>query len=232
MAITRTVVPIVLVVAFLNGCAMAAGVKIASLALTGASYLISGKSLSDHVISGAMASDCALHRLVTGQPPCRPSENTENTLVAQASTGQATAAEPQLDSTQAVSEASTNISSGPTLLETDWEDLTALENNFALLDTDFIVDSTGPRLFVVVGSYSELSNAHTHLSREDGAQIASVIVDNTRYFRVLLGPFGSSISTLARSETGLKSTGGWPVWLCPGALRAPPCTTQIAQLTP
>ena len=58
-------------VVLLNGCAVASGFKIASLAANRLSYLVTGKSLSDHVISGAMASDCALHRIIEGHAPCR-----------------------------------------------------------------------------------------------------------------------------------------------------------------
>ena len=210
----------------LNGCAVT-GFKLASMAATGVSYLITGKSLSDHVISGAMASDCALHRMIVGQPPCRSNEGvlvTESQEqlpdVASAST---------LDAPQPGYEGDTT-SSRFDLVNLSWQEADSLDQKGARLDAGLSRDEPGPRLFVVVGSYREISNAETHVVREDGAQIAPVIIDDTRHYRVVLGPFGSSISTLARSETGLKRTGGWPLWLCPGTLRAPPCATQVAQV--
>ncbi|MEQ8396862.1 SPOR domain-containing protein [Thalassobaculum sp.] len=46
-------------------------IAIASSAFTGVSYLTSGKSTSDHVLSAAMEQDCALTRPVIGEPFCR-----------------------------------------------------------------------------------------------------------------------------------------------------------------
>ena len=109
-----------------------------------------------------------------------------------------------------------------------WQEVDDLVNTQALVELDLIAEATGPQLYVVVGSYRELANAEKHSAREDGANITPVIVNNQQHFRVLLGPFGDSISTLARSDPGLKSTGGWPVWLCTTTLRAPPCVTQVA----
>ena len=103
------------------------------------------------------------------------------------------------------------------------------DNELSLFDADLMVDGDGPRLFVVLGSYRELQNAETHLTREEGARITPAIIDEQQHFRVVLGPYGDSISALARSETGLQ---GWPVWLCPDTLQAPPCVTQVAQLAP
>lgn len=55
-----------------GGCAaVPAGVKIASLVGDGISYATTGKSLTDHLISGAMHQDCALLRIVEGESICR-----------------------------------------------------------------------------------------------------------------------------------------------------------------
>ena len=213
-------------VVLLNGCAMAAGFQIASVAATSLSYLISGKSLSDHVISGAMGSDCALHRLIEGQAPCRTEGEA---LVANSETGLA-------GTTTALAFTSATPleiqdSSAPSIDTPDpsWQATGDFDKELSLFDADLMVDGGGPRLFVVLGSYRELQNARTHLTRAEGARITPAIIDDQQHFRVVLGPYGDSISALARSETGLQ---GWPVWLCPDTLQAPPCVTQVAQLTP
>ena len=55
-----------------GGCAaVPAGVKVASLVGDGISYATTGKSLTDHLISGAMHRDCALFRIVEGESICR-----------------------------------------------------------------------------------------------------------------------------------------------------------------
>ena len=59
-----------------GGCAaVPAGVKIASLVGDGISYVTTGKSLTDHLISGAMHQDCALLRIVEGESICRSGDS-------------------------------------------------------------------------------------------------------------------------------------------------------------
>lgn len=60
--------------ALLAGCAALAippALSIASYAGDGASYLATGKSLTDHAISDAMSQDCAMHRVIRLKYPCR-----------------------------------------------------------------------------------------------------------------------------------------------------------------
>lgn len=54
----------------LSGC-LPLPITIASTAFTGVSYLTSGKSTTDHVLSATMEQDCALTRSVIGEPVCR-----------------------------------------------------------------------------------------------------------------------------------------------------------------
>ena len=54
----------------LGGC-LPLPITIASTALSGISYLTTGKSTSDHVLSATMEEDCALTRPVFGEPVCR-----------------------------------------------------------------------------------------------------------------------------------------------------------------
>ncbi len=56
-----------------GGCAaLPAPVQIASLALDGVSFVVSRKSVTDHVISVALQQDCALWRGLTGGRLCNP----------------------------------------------------------------------------------------------------------------------------------------------------------------
>lgn len=56
----------------LSGCAAPTAIMVASQALTGVSYLTTGKGTTDHVLSAAMEEDCALHRVISGVPVCKP----------------------------------------------------------------------------------------------------------------------------------------------------------------
>lgn len=54
----------------MGGC-LPLPITIASTAFTGISYMASGKSTTDHVLSATMDQDCALVRPVLGEPFCR-----------------------------------------------------------------------------------------------------------------------------------------------------------------
>ena len=63
--------------ASLGGCAVPTAVTIASYAADGASFLSTGRSVTDHGISILMQEDCALFRVVRGKPICRPMQKSD-----------------------------------------------------------------------------------------------------------------------------------------------------------
>lgn len=58
----------------LGGCGLPPALTAASWALDGFSYLVSGKSVTDHAISEVAAQDCALFRIVQGSEVCEEYE--------------------------------------------------------------------------------------------------------------------------------------------------------------
>lgn len=58
----------------LGGCGLPPALTAASWALDGVSYLVSGKSVTDHAISEVAAQDCALFRVVQGREVCEEYE--------------------------------------------------------------------------------------------------------------------------------------------------------------
>ncbi len=52
-----------------SACAPTA-ITVISLAAGGFSYAATGKSVSDHALSSATQSDCAVHRVLVGNPIC------------------------------------------------------------------------------------------------------------------------------------------------------------------
>ena len=58
----------------LGGCGLPPALTAASWALDGVSYLVSGKSVTDHAISEVAAQDCALFRIVQGREFCEDYE--------------------------------------------------------------------------------------------------------------------------------------------------------------
>ncbi len=73
-------IPLVL---WLGGCvafALPPTLTAASYAADGASLLFSGKSVTDHALSGAADEDCALWRMVQFESPCRPYADPESQI--------------------------------------------------------------------------------------------------------------------------------------------------------
>lgn len=70
----RLPIPALLLVLFLSGCALPPAVSVASFVADGASYVITGKSTTDHAISMVVQQDCALLRVVRGRPICDPDD--------------------------------------------------------------------------------------------------------------------------------------------------------------
>ncbi len=55
---------------FLGGCAMPPVVMVASYAIDGVSFIVSGKSITDHAISAVLKKDCSLIRVIGGRQIC------------------------------------------------------------------------------------------------------------------------------------------------------------------
>lgn len=60
---------------FLGGCALPPALELASWAMTGFSYAVTGKGMGDHAISIAMEEDCAMHRLAFEGDLCQPHDD-------------------------------------------------------------------------------------------------------------------------------------------------------------
>ncbi len=67
---------------FLAGCVLPPAVAIGSYAADGLSFLITGKSVSDHAISEVVGEDCATWRMVKLENPCREYEEGEGSIFA------------------------------------------------------------------------------------------------------------------------------------------------------
>ena len=59
-------------VLFLTGCALPPAITVASFVTDGVSYVVTGKSTTDHAISAVAEQDCALLRVVQDQAICDP----------------------------------------------------------------------------------------------------------------------------------------------------------------
>jgi len=86
------VISIYAILASLSGCLaiLPPAVQLASLALDGVSYAATGKSVTDHALSGLTDQDCAMMRVLKGQNMCLVEdigvENIEVAVIAQTDT--------------------------------------------------------------------------------------------------------------------------------------------------
>jgi cell division septation protein DedD len=94
---------------FLSGCGLPPAVTIASYAADGVSYLVTGKTVTDHGISAATGQDCAvIGHLIEGKPVCGASERGKEVPLATGKASmrsEAKASEPQGHLDQRVSSA-------------------------------------------------------------------------------------------------------------------------------
>jgi len=86
------IISIYAILASLSGCLaiLPPAVQLASLALDGVSYAATGKSVTDHALSGLTDQDCAMMRVLKGQNMCLVEdigvENIEVAVMAQTDT--------------------------------------------------------------------------------------------------------------------------------------------------
>lgn len=62
----------------ISGCTIPTPVSIATYAVDGVSYAVSGKSMSDHAISAVLEQDCAMFRVMQGKLVCRKEGDTSD----------------------------------------------------------------------------------------------------------------------------------------------------------
>jgi len=85
----------------LGGCGLPPAVMIASYVADGVSYLVTGKSVTDHGISEATGRDCATWRLIKLESPCKnePAQREEPAPIVEGELASAPPAEPGAEGT-------------------------------------------------------------------------------------------------------------------------------------
>lgn len=192
--------------AVIAGCvSLPASVQIASLAVSGISYVATGKGPSDHLLSAIIDKDCALLRIVRSRPVCIEPES-------------GTMPEQQLESTQRVA---ANIkrrvpprqhNEPPRVRE-------------SLMQIYVVIGS-----FRDPSNAQRWRQQHAGLR----AAIVPTGEDQraTQRYRVVLGPFNEAESAQKKTElANTMQTDVWRVRLCEGTLAAPPCPSTARSIT-
>ncbi len=187
----------------IGGCA-----TLELVAMSGASYLITGKSLTDNAVSTLLAKDCALHRIVQDRAVCE-----EPGMAIDAAPGAVLLAQSEQQ-----------VGAGDAQL-IDSAPLTGAEE-VEIATLDLLGSDTGRQVFAVVGSFGNYRFAlerQAHYSDYN----AEVVIHNTavgQIFRVIAGPFDTreKVSLLPSIRQGERQ-GPWAIELCAADLTPPPC---------
>lgn len=184
-----------------SGCA-----TLEILAASGLSYVITGKSLTDNVVSVAINEDCAMHRLLQNKQMCQPEDTEEQT------------ASPDLvakQSSLASDDSAENKAQSPTDNSLD-EPLEEAE-------------TTGPEMYAVVGSFNNYQFAVERLQKYQAfdVQIVTASGGNIAY-RVVVGPL-SSLDELQQlpSKVGTELANPWVINLCANGIEVGACEAGL-----
>jgi hypothetical protein len=230
-----TVIRLVLVclsLSVLNGCATSGVVTALSWSATGVSLITTGKSLTDHVISAAMAQDCAMLRTLQGHDACRalPAHGTSAALADSKVAAQALRAESAdarlialaQDVAAPRARAATSVPA-PRPPSPSLPTVATRAPELATKPVPGMPDNL-PLRFSVIGSFAERANARTVAAGITDYD-AQVVAANTRQglrYRVLLNR-GTHALPSARALVAKGFVGAWSVTLCGASLNPPPC---------
>ena len=237
--------------ALLGGCST---LSLLSLAASGVSYVVTGKSMSDHVISALRAEDCALHRMLDGRAPCNdwpisdgmalagntpavPLKIEEDEVPAMLAVPESTLVAINRQVARETAPSAGNAlpdpvnDAGRTVVLTAEQD----EPVIAALDMDYVseveIAPESPVAFRVVGSFGELGNARARQNQLAALNAELVINESTTAarYRVVVNPNQSAyLDWLASNQQDFGLSRAWVLPLCPSTLQAPPCTAHRA----
>lgn len=193
-----------------GGCALPPAVTVASFAADGISYVMSGRTVSDHALSYAAQEDCVVFRAVKGESICH-SEQTEMALAntTTATTQQPDGAEPIVGISVAQGGTAPVIATEKTPAVPATPDVWA--------SWAYHGDAGKTSTFLALGSYRFRTNALGVATQyaAHSPHIVTAYLDGERFYRVIVGPY-SKAEAFAAAKTALIRDGAspWLVRLC------------------
>jgi hypothetical protein len=216
----------------LSGCAL----PLEMMAISGISYLATGKSLSDNAFSLVTNRDCALHRVMTNEAICA-----ENTLPTSDTNDEFLLARSEVSDTikTEVTTAKSTFNSVPEEYEDLPSTVIATFNTENTPDFSIAIEETKTPLkehlsaqtFAVVGSFNNYQYAQRRNDKyvNFNPQIIKNQADSATQYRVVVGPinrndFIAGLPTMVGAETQLP----WEIDLCVNDMSPPPCNNTYA----
>lgn len=204
------------------GCVAPPIVTYASVALDGASFFATGKSVGDHALSAAIDEDCAVLRMVTEQDVeavCREYASEEEREAAMAPTV-----------VSAFKTLFTEIEPGkvPPRTAVDPEPVLPVASMDGM-GIGGARDETAENrraVYLMIGNFPFIEGAEKLAARVSGmsAVVAPAMAGDARYFRVVAGPIAPGGTDAAKSRlAAVGIDNSWAASLCIRDLGAPPC---------
>ena len=212
----------------LTGCIAPPIVSYVSMALDGASFITTGKSVGDHALSVVVNEDCALLRVITEQDVaavCReyPTEDPSEDQ-------QEAATELTFDADFKILRLEVEAEKLPILAAVDAEPVSppghAAFMPTALKTEPFENFDNQSAVYLMIGNYSSKEGAEKLAARVTGmsAAVVPAMTGNTLYFRVAAGPIAPGETDAAQSHLAAAGiNNSWAATLCIDNLGAPPC---------
>lgn len=204
----------------LAGCVAPPILTYTSVALDGASFLATGKSVGDHALSAAVDEDCAVLRVVTEQDVeavCRDYASAKEREAAMAPT--VVAAFKSLMVEIEPGKVPQAIEPAPLLA-------VAAMTGTGEASTVFSAVENRPAVYLMIGNFPSQDGAEKLAARVNGLStiVAPAMAGDALYFRVVAGPLVPGETDAARSRlTAMGIGNSWAANLCTRDLGTPPC---------
>jgi hypothetical protein len=216
----------------LSGCAL----TLEMMAISGISYIATGKSLSDNALSVMTNRDCALHRIIMDQTVCVENEktpsdtNNEFMLAGNKTSG---LIDNEVTTARTIVEPAEEITSDvpPVVLAGV---ATMSMNDFTVVIEQPKVKSSeysSAHKFAVVGSFNNYQYAQHRNDKylNFNPQIIQNNADSATKYRVVVGPvkrhdYIEELPVMVGAETQLP----WEIDLCINDMSPPPCNNAYA----
>ena len=216
----------------LSGCAL----TLEMMAISGISYLATGKSLSDNAFSLVTNRDCALHRVMTNEAICAentlPTSNTNDELLLARSEVPAPIKTEVTTAQNTFNSVPEEYEDVPSAVIATFTPANIRSFSIAIEETKTpLTEHLSAQTFAVVGSFNSYQYAQRRNDKyvNFNPQIIKNQADSATQYRVVVGPithddFIAGLPTMVGAETQLP----WEIDLCVNDMSPPPCNNTYA----
>ena len=216
----------------LSGCAL----TLEMMAISGISYIATGKSLSDNAFSLVTNKNCALHRIIINEVICmenEPSTNDPNNKLMLARNETTSTIEPMVTTAKSIIKPAQEITSDVSSVVISALAPVSMSDFAMMIEPPKVksIEHSSAQTFAVVGSFNNYQYALRRNEKYSNfnPQIIENNTDSTTKYRVVIGPykhhdFITQLPVMVGAETQLP----WEIDLCINDMSPPPCNNIYA----